>query len=489
MPRAPLLTFVLFLLAGTGRTQTPLTSPDTHSPLSGTWTGNIIGVKLVFHFSSAPSGKLEGTMDSPQQGATGFPIQDIFIQKDSFTLLMQIPAIRYTAARIDESTLVGTWYQSGRSFPLTIHRLDDSAARAYTPPPRPQTPRPPYPYHSDSVEYDNMDKTVHLGATLTWPDKGGPFPAAILITGSGIQDRDETLFGHKPFAVIADYLTRHGYAVLRVDDRSAGLSTGDIASATSADFSRDVETSLAWLRTRKEIDPKKIGLIGHSEGAMIAPMLAARRKDIAFIISLAGPVDGYATLMYQTLKPLQDAHVGNQLIAYSLTKEKILLDNIKSATDSTSFMNGVDSGYRSYYAAIPDSVRPQYAFAVPPQTLATALAPMARTLASPWWKFLVNYKADTYYRNVRCPVLLMGGEKDVQVPNAVDMETIASMLKDQKNKQVEIHLLPGLNHLFQHCHTCTVPEYAQLQETFSTEALAIMGDWLDKIFKPNSSPH
>ena len=135
---------------------------------------------------------------------------------------------------------------------------------------RPQTP---YPYNSDSVEYDNADKTVHLGATLTYPKTGGPFPAAVLITGSGTQDRDETLFGHHPFAVIADYLTRRGYAVLRVDDRGAGLSKGDLTKPTSADFAKDVETSMAWLKTQKEIDPSRIGLIGHSEGGMIAPMI------------------------------------------------------------------------------------------------------------------------------------------------------------------------------------------------------------------------
>ena len=423
------------------------------SPLTGTWTGNIMGIRLVFHFSTV-SGKPEGTMDSPQQNAMGLPLQEITVRDDSVLCLMHTPAIRYAASRTNDSTLSGTWFQSGRSFPLTIHRLDDSAARAYAPPPRPQTPHPPYPYHSDSVEYDNAGKTVHLGATLTYPEKGGPFPAVILITGSGIQDRDETLFGHRPFAVIADYLTRRGYAVLRVDDRSAGLSTGDVENATSADFAGDVGTSLAWLKTRKEIDPKKIGLIGHSEGAMIAPMVASRRKDIAFIISLAGPLSGYTTVMYQVRTPMQHSHAAAQDIHDVLTKQRIVLDNVMKASDSAAFMKGVDRA---------------------------ALTPQARVLLSPWYRFFIRYDATPYYSKVKCPFLLLGGEKDIQVHNAADMPAIAAILREHGNHRVETRLLTGLNHLFQHCHSCTVMEYGKLEETFAPEALQVMGDWLDKI--------
>ena len=451
------------------------------APLTGAWTGNVAGVKLVFHFTTDATGKTEGTMDSPQQGATGLPIHDITLQRDSVICLLQTPPARYAAARINDSTLTGAWYQSGMSFPLTISRMKESDQAAT--PPRPQTPHPPYPDHSDSVEYDNADKTVHLAATLTYPEKGGPFPAAILITGSGIQDRDETLFGHKPFAVIADYLTRRGYAVLRVDDRTAGLSTGDLSRATSEDFAGDVATSLQWLAARKQIDPKKIGLIGHSEGAMIAPIVAAKNKDVAFIISLAGPLDGYATMMYQSTVPLEKAGVGKPYIEYAAVREKILLKYMKTSTDSASFINGVDSEYRSWYNTIPDSLRSQYSLAPGPDALKSSLSPMAWSLSSPWWKFFLAYDANTYYRKVNCPVLLLGGDKDLQVPNATAIPAIANILKDHHDTNVETHLLRGLNHLFQHCLTCTFLEYGQLAETFSPEALGIMADWLDKITK------
>lgn len=450
------------------------------APLTGTWTGDVAGIPLALHFKTSATGQLTGTMDSPTQGATGLLIQDIIVAKDSVICLLHIPEARFAAVRTDDSTLSGAWYQSGRSFPLTVHRRDPAKDHVHATPPRPQTPHPPYPYHSDSVEYDNADKTVHLAATLTYPEKGGPFPAAILITGSGIQDRDETLFGHKPFAVIADYLTRRGYAVLRVDDRTAGLSMGDVYKATSEDFAGDVTTSLDWLKKRKQIDPKKIGLIGHSEGAMIAPIVAAKNKNVAFIISLAGPLDGYATMMYQTAGVLEKFKMNASYIAYSSSREKILLDNIETATDSASLIHGIDSEYRRYYDGIPDSLN---SLAVKPDIYRSALAPMAATLVSPWWKFFIGYNATANLSKVKCPVLLLGGEKDIQVNNAVDIPAIAGILKDHHNSNVEYHLLPGLNHLFQHCLTCTVQEYGQLAETFSPDALGIMADWLDKITK------
>jgi pimeloyl-ACP methyl ester carboxylesterase len=347
-------------------------------------------------------------------------------------------------------------------------------------PGRPQTPLPPLPYHSDSVEYDNADKTVHFGATLTYPEKGGPFPAAILITGSGTQDRDETIFGHHPFAVIADYLTKKGYAVLRVDDRGAGLSTGDVKKATTAVFAKDVETSFAWLKTRKEIDPRKIGLIGHSEGGMIAPIVAAENKDIAFIISLAGPFSGDSTTMYQVESALRQYHTPAPLAQYTLVTERIVLENVKVANDTATLMKGIDRDYRAYYATIPDSLRSKDLVLQPtPDNFVRSIAPKVLPAFSPWWKFYIAYDATPYYSKVKCPVLLLGGAKDIQVDNTTDIPRLAAILKAHNNSGVETHLMPDLNHLFQHCNTCTIAEYSKLEETFSPEVLEIMAAWLD----------
>jgi uncharacterized protein len=344
-----------------------------------------------------------------------------------------------------------------------------------------QTAQNQTPYHSDSVEYDNADKTVHLAATLTYPEKGGPFPAAILITGSGTQDRDETIFGHHPFAVIADYLTRKGYAVLRVDDRGAGLSTGDLKKPTTADFARDVETSYNWLKRQHQIDPEKIGLIGHSEGGMIAPMLAAQNIGIAFIISLAGPLSGDSTTMYQVRTTLRQYHTSESMIAYTVAQERIILDNVKIAGDTATLLKGIDHDYRVYYASLPDSVRSSNSFYTKPDDFTHSVAPKILPVFVPWWKFYIAYDATPYYSKVKCPVLLLGGDKDIQVDNATDIPRLAAILKRNNNKNVETHVMPGLNHLFQHCQTCTFQEYAKLEETFSPEVLSIMAAWLDRV--------
>jgi hypothetical protein len=341
---------------------------------------------------------------------------------------------------------------------------------------RPQTP---HPYNSDSVEYDNADKTVHLGATLTYPKTGGHFPAAVLITGSGTQDRDETIFNHHPFAVIADYLTRRGYAVLRVDDRGAGLSKGDLTKPTSADFAKDVETSMAWLKTQKEIDPSRIGLIGHSEGGMIAPMIASHNMAVAFIISLAGPADGFATIMYQSVESLKRMHASDLYINFNTVQERMILSDALSTNDTATLLQKVDSQYQAYLSSIPDSSKANYSFVPAPESFRALLSRQATALISPWFKFFLAYKAANYYPAVKCPVLLLGGAEDIQVPNATDIPELDSLLKASGNKRVTGHLMPGLNHLFQHCHTCTVAEYGKLEETFSPEVLQIMGDWLD----------
>jgi len=472
--------------ASSRQTQTAAATKTAQAPITGTWSGPIMGIKLVFHFTQSPTGEVQGTMDSPQQNAMGLSIGQTIIKGDTVTCILSAPAASYTAIRTDDTTLTGTWHQNGGSFPLIIHRTSTSPettgkTETQAEVPRPQTPHPPFPYHSDSVQYDNADRPVHLGAPLPYPEQGGPFPAAILITGSGIQDRDENLFGHRSFAVIADYLTRQGYAVLRVDDRSAGLSTGDVYHATSLDFAKDVETSFDWLKKQKQINPKKIGLIGHSEGGIIAPIVAAQNKDIAFIINLAGPFDGYQTLMYQTAEPLRRSHTGQEMINFALAKERMLLDNMETTTDSASFMQGLTRDYNSYYASVSDSShKTQYAFVPKPRIFLGAIAPMAHSLVSPWWKYLANINMRSTYKNVKCPVLLVGGDKDIQVPNASAMDSIATILKDNKNNKVETHLMPGLNHLFQHCHTCSIQEYAKLEETFAPEVLKIMADWLDK---------
>lgn len=450
---------------------------DAHAPLSGSWLGKIAGsLPIIFHFTA---GDPSGTFDVPAQGAIGLPLE-VHVSGDSLVCVIKSPLATYTAFRLNDTTFVGDWHQGPAKAPLEIHRLSGDAAKAYAPPARPQTPKPPFPYHSDSVEYDNAAHTVHFGGTLTYPNGHGPFPALVLITGSGIQDRDETIFGHKPFAVIADYLTRRGYAVLRVDDRTAGLSTGDLERATSADFAKDVETSVAWLRGRPMIDTKRVGLLGHSEGAMIAPMVAAADPSIAFIVLLAAPVEGgFATMGYQTLKPLELAHAPGPAMKAAAAREKILLQHIIRDTTAVQFVQGVDADYRAFVNANKDSTGHIPAYVVSPDALKAALTQQAPALLRPWWKFFLTYDPGKDFAHVSCPILALGGTKDVQVDNGLDLQLISSLVNPAEKSKVTVHELPGLNHLFQTCHTCTVDEYGRLEETFSPDALKTIGDWLD----------
>ena len=347
---------------------------------------------------------------------------------------------------------------------------------------RPQTPKPPFTYNADSVEYDNADKTIHYGATFTYPKTGGPFITLLMVTGSGLQDRDETLFNHKPFAVIADYLTKNGYAVLRVDDRQKGKSTGDVKAATTADFANDALTGFNYLMARKEVDKNKIGLIGHSEGGMIAPMVYTKDNKVAFIISLAGTgVNGAQILLKQQTDPVKGLISDSSFNAYySLTKNtlQIIHDNV-SLPDSL-ILDKVKTLFTDWKKPLSDSVlAPLHADVATPEMYAMQVK---RELI-PWLKYCIATDPSQFWEKVKCPVLVLNGEKDVQVYAKENVPAITNALEKAGNKNVTVKIFPGLNHLFQHCTTCTPQEYATIEETFAPEVLDEIGNWLDTTIK------
>jgi len=303
--------------------------------LAGDWSGALTPggatVRLVFHVKGAP-GAWTATLDSPDQGAAGIPVASIAeTPTGDVTFDVAIAHATYTGhISADGATLQGQWSQGGAALPLTL--AHNAAAPA--PPRRPQTPVKPYPYREEEVAYDNPVGHSHLAGTLTLPRGSGPFPVALMITGSGLQDRDETVFGHHPFLIWADYLTRRGIAVLRVDDRTIGGSTGDVKNATSADFATDVEAGVAYLKSRPDIDKRRIGLIGHSEGGVIAPMVAAKDSSIAFIVLLAGSGEDGETVMLHQKRLIETAMgvppaVEDQAVANMRTLE----DAVKDAPD------------------------------------------------------------------------------------------------------------------------------------------------------------
>ena len=458
-------------------------------PITGNWEGKLTAqgtdIPLVFHISKDSTGKLSATFDSPDQKAFNLPCSGITIQNDSVFIMMKVLNGRYTGKLSeDKKQITGTWFQGGGSAPLSMHKTYDEVKIKEVK--RPQTPRPPFPYKSEDVEYDNADKTVHFGGTFTvpLPDSGVDYfrapiyPTVLLITGSGKQDRDETIFDHKSFAIIADYLTRNGIAVLRVDDRDMGKTTGNFNTSTSADFANDVEAGIDYLKTRKDVDINFIGLLGHSEGGMIAPIVASRRADVKFIILLAGPGVKIIDLMAQQ---------SSDVSAYKLSKKELdafgtlyrqVTTTIVDEPDTAKAYEKAVTVFKAWQNANSKSVVRNTTGVTDEKSLSAYVRLFAKQLSTPWFRYFMKFDPAEYLTKVKCPVLALNGEKDVQVASRPNLNAIESALKQANNPNFKTLEIPDLNHLFQHCKKCTVDEYGKLEESFATEVLIIIRDWI-----------
>lgn len=327
---------------------------------------------------------------------------------------------------------------------------------------RPQAPQKPYPYHEEDLVFESMESGVNLAGTLTFSESGGSFPAVVLIRGSGPQNRNEEIMGHKPFLVLADYLTRQGIAVLRFDDRGVGGSTAGSSGDTTENFALDVMGGISYLKTRKEIDHTKIGLIGHSEGGIIAPMVAAKSPDIAFIVMMAGTgVPGEEVLKRQGELIMRATGASEEQVKENTKAQKVMFDIIKSTTD-------IDAAKRKVQEALSD---------LNPIIRDTAYTQMGSAM-SPWMRYFITYDPKPTLEKVKCPVLVLNGEKDLQVSPMQNLPEIDKALIAGKNKNYKIIELSGLNHLFQTCKTGSVNEYAQIEETISPNVLELITSWI-----------
>jgi uncharacterized protein len=437
--------------------------PAKPSDIDGAWMGTLdtgtIKLRVVFHIVNTEDG-LTATMDSLDQGMKGLPTTSV--TRDGTTLKIEaksLGGLYEGKVAADLSSIDGKWSQGGGAMPLVLKRVRDQAELELK---RPQNPVKPYPYRNEDVSYDNKLQHVTLAATLTLPQGKGPFPAVVLITGSGPQDRDESLLGHQPFLVLSDYLTRHGIAVLRADDRGTAQSTGDFATATTADFATDTEAGIAYLKTRAEVDPNKIGLIGHSEGGVIAPMIAARNKDVTFIVMMAGtgvpgdqilPAQGEA-IQIATGKSPEEAAKG-------AAKEKEMLTLVETEKDEV---------------VLQKLLREKMAGDVPEPQIGLQI----KQVTSPWFRYFLTYDPATALRKVTCPVLAINGSLDKQVLPGQNLPSIRQALQEAGNQHFEVDELPGLNHLFQTARTGSPAEYAQIEETMSPVALDKMATWIRK---------
>lgn len=351
--------------------------------------------------------------------------------------------------------------QGGIVVECDVEEIDAQEFAEYTERPRPQTPLPPFPYVSVNLRIPNADaKDVSLAATLTKPESPGPHPMVVLVSGSGAQDRDETIFGHRPFLVIADALTRRGIAVVRFDDRGWAESTGD-PNGTTKDFASDTLAVLRFVAARDDIDPKRVGIIGHSEGAMIAPMLAAAHPDeIAFIVMLAGPgVVGHELLSHQT-------ELGLRL---SVTDEK------KIAADMAVYDQAFELIANKPADAAKTEIQALWTKAKGDEAGVDQLLALADI---EWMRFFLAYDPRSDLGKVRCPVLALFGSTDIQVDDEQNAPALTAAFKKSKNKHATVLARPGLNHLFQHSETGNPDEYEKIEETFDQETLTMIGDWI-----------
>jgi pimeloyl-ACP methyl ester carboxylesterase len=443
------------------------------SGIEGIWEGKleVLGTELriVFSISKNPDGALTATMDSPDQGVTGIPVEEV-IFKDN-TLRLEVKSARGVyEGKVSEDFLVieGEWRASGQTFPLTVKRVDKAVEVL-----RPQEPKRPYSYIEKKVAYTNLKARVKLGGTLTLPSDKGVFPAVLLISGSGLQDRNETVFGHRPFLVLADYLTRQGIAVLRVDDRGARESTGIFSQATSEDFASDVLAGIEYLKTRKEINPKQIGLIGYREGGLIAPVVAVKSADVAFIVLMAGTgLTGEEILYLQSDLISKAMGVNEQEIAKDRQFNEKIFSVIKEEEDNEIAKEIVRQIVMVYWAELSDEEKNR--IGVSEEFLNAQL----QNLLSPWYRFFLAYDPKPTLTKVKCPVLAINGEKDLQVSPKENLSAIEEALKTGGNQNYTIKELPGLNHLFQTAQTGLSSEYAKIEETISPIALKMIGDWI-----------
>jgi len=441
--------------------------------IEGTWLGTLqvpaTKLRVVFNITAKPDGSLLATLDSPDQGATGIAVSRVGLEKNQVTLEVSAVQGHYEGTLSEAgSTIDGKWTQGGISLDLVLKRVKEAPK-----PVRPQEPKKPYPYIEREVTYENAKAGVTLAGTLTMPRTGEPFAAVLLITGSGAQDRDETVCGHKPFLILADYLTRRGIAVLRVDDRGVGGSTGDASQATSEDFAEDAIAGVEYLKTRKQIDPKRIGLIGHSEGGIIAPMAAVRSPDVSFIVLMAGTgVSGDEIIEAQIAGLLKIAGADRTLIDSVIQCQRQAVEIVKQETDPEVLKQKVRKVIEDTVSKLDEAQKKAIGYS-------DAYADMqTNAVTSKWFHFFFMHDPTSVLRKVKCSVLAINGELDMQVPAKQNLPAIEQALRDGGNTRATVKELPGLNHLFQTAETGAFDEYARIEETMSPLALETVAEWI-----------
>lgn len=445
--------------------------------LQGYWQGQLnnelqkINMQFAFSYDSSRSSYI-AYLTIPQQMIIRLKINKISVADDSIKINISNFAAKYDGKILDNDSIIGNLYQSGMSLPLILYRISEVDTFSFN---RPQNPLPPFPYISKDVEFYNKKDKIKLAGTITIPDSISKHPAVVLISGSGPQDRDESLAFHKPFALIADRLTKAGIVVLRYDDRGVAKSEGNFSNATTFDFADDAKAAINWLKNQPFVDKNNIGVIGHSEGGIIAFYLASKEKNLKFAIALAGvtiPCDQLIAL--QTKKMMQLYDMPTQITEAYYNFYLQALQIIKTETNDK-WKNILDSLFNANFNNLDSSLLSKYNI---DKSLINQLTFSYNNI---WLKTFINIDPSDYLKNLNCNTLALFGSKDVQVPAAENEEMFKQIaMCKKKSCVVESMTFEGLNHLFQHANTGSTEEYALIEETMSDDVLETIINWIQK---------
>lgn len=452
-----------------------LAAHATAQDITGKWFGTLEVPAAPMPFNLTVTAHDQGysaTIDSPEQQVYGLAAREFSFVKDSVKFYVPQGGIRYKGSLTPQGELNGVFIQGDFTLPLKFKR----EAKPSTTLLRPQEPQKPYPYLSQDITFFNQKDSVNLAGTLTLPSKTKKAPAVILISGSGPQDRNESLMGHKPFLVLSDYLTRQGIAVLRFDDRGTAASTGNFASAGLAEFTSDVQAALAYLKGRREIDPAKIGLLGHSEGGLVAPRVAAEKKSgVAFVILMAAPgLPGDELLLQQAYDVGRASGMTAQELSRAADINKEIYRLVRQEKN-TQLLNQKLTAYLK--EVIPAMYKEEK---ITDRELETFIAKTIREVNSPTITEALRSDPAENIARLQCPVLALNGSKDIQVAALPNLTAIEDALKKGKNTHYEVKNYEGLNHLFQQCQSGTIEEYKQIKQTMDPKVLRDISLWIQR---------
>jgi len=435
----------------------------------GSWMGTLrvgdVELRIAYTIQEDQYGSLSASLHSLDEVVYDIPVNEIHYEDHRLTLICEAVQATYEGQLVSERNSVyfdGQWHQGGQTFDLDLRPVEEIPR-----PNRPQDPQPPFPYEQQEVVFENIPAGIQLAGTLTIPEGTGPFPVLVTLSGSGSQDRNSTIFEHKPFWVLADYLARLGMAVLRYDDRGIGGSTNAETEATSADLAGDVSAAVSFLLDHPDIDPNRIGLIGHSEGGMIAPMVATQIENIALIVLLAGPgVPGSKILLDQNEDIFRANGAPESVIDTRLIYLSRVFEILQDYPDDVEAKEKIKEVFIQIYGQISSQ----------------ELESEAEAWTSAWMRFFVLYDPGPTLAQVTCPVLALFCELDIQVDASQNLPVMESILAQAGHTDYLVQELPELNHLFQTAQTGVIEEYAQIEETFSPAAMNLIGAWISERF-------